>query len=266
MLIKLERIASSAFFSVALALLLSACQSLSVVNQDQESSIDPSDAVLHDSFTLRQVHRSVLLRYGERTCTYMISNNNKMLSSPINEARSIMIIPFHDKYALVSSNGEHSSSAVMGSDGKVYDYNAWNTYAPTEGPFTPETAYQVSKNEIKMANKVMNPLTETNPHVVNEMSVELPFFERQVDVPGQIVAHVYTADDHAVWANYRFLGFSSYLGKDVAIIDLERKIPSIGNKVIIVGFNVIDITTAMPLLSVFKAGTETHLRQISCDK
>jgi hypothetical protein len=81
---------------------------------------------------------------------------------------------------------------------------------------------------------------------------------------GNTVATVTTLGG-SPWASYRFMGITTYNAKPVAVLDLMRVIPGDEDRgPIVVGFLLTDLSTALPKLLVFDAGSHIRSEQIGC--
>jgi hypothetical protein len=159
---------------------------------------------------------------------------------------------------MTSDNGSISSASIDPL-GKLYDFNI-----ATDGPeferSNPGTAGQVATQILQRDQSI-----GVRKHILNEISLEIPEYERAPQRPGDTVGHV-RSEDGMDWANFVYRGVTSYNGMQAALFDIEyigpHDHPEYGPP--LVGFIIVDAQTAMPILLAFKSGTEKHFEQISC--
>ena len=162
-----------------------------------------------------------------------------------------------DKLAVVetSAGTTRANPAHRGATRKLYDFNSFSSLTGTRN--TPETEAATSAQVKQLA-------TFKSPHTVNEYAIRFPEY---------VTALLRPRTDRGLRdARRRSLAVGGLcLSRDD---DLPRSTggaagsaahqPKRGGRTYLVGFDLVDPQTAMPVLSVISSGTEDDFSQLSC--
>jgi hypothetical protein len=165
-----------------------------------------------------------------------------------------------DRYLVTSREGGRTSTALIGPRGKLYDFNlvdSDNTRATTE------TYGAEVDRKLAEINASGDPRV-TNAHVVNDFAVSIPDFAPNPRYPGDTAA-VVVDESNNEWAVYKYRGLTQIGGITAAVLDLTRVFPdNPGYGPTLVGFDVVDLKTMLPVIVVLDAGIKVRAERISC--
>lgn len=153
------------------------------------------------------------------------------------------------------------SAKLMDYNGKVYDFND-NYRVLAQNQITPENLEQES-SRIKAMIPSGPGTNFRNPHVTKSSTAYPEYSGRQTHVGGTVA--VIRAEDDSIWASYIYRGTTQFRGRYSAVYDLERHPDANPNATFLVGFDVVDEATAMPLLSISSSGFIHRQEQASCE-
>jgi hypothetical protein len=176
---------------------------------------------------------------------------------------SVSIKPLKQNYqVLIERPGLGISSVYMDPKGKLFDFNLVN---PIDGTRVTKETYQerIAKDKSVLGDKYV----PQKIHFINPFSIFMPEFIQQNEVrPNQIVS-ILKEENGNVWGNYVYRGVSTYNNRQVLVLDLRRTI-NMGpdDEPLLFGFNLLDITTKLPVFTMFDAGTKVIFENVSCDR
>ena len=158
------------------------------------------------------------------------------------------------------------ATATIGDTGKLYDFDFVD---PSTGQHvTPETYRWYADREDHLITGTLSKVDRRviGVHSVNEFTLMFPKYLSRSEHPGDIAAFMF--DKYGViWGAYRYRGIAVFHGKNVAVFDLTKvSYSSHRNRPIVVGFNIVDPQTMVPLVVVFDAGWHFRIDQIACSK
>jgi hypothetical protein len=198
-----------------------------------------------------------------KQCSYVEFTNSiggKLSEEPVDISLRIV----KDRLlVVVRRNSGTTSTYLISERGTVHDFNTIDL--STGERVTPD-------NHSAMAYRKLNELKErrdhgaASPHVINEFSIWLPEYTKTRLSPGDIAASV-LSEDGRTWAKYRYRGFTVFDGKTAAVLDLERLqgVNRSGGPVV-VGFNIVDLDTMLPMIAVLNSGSNYLMKRVSCSR
>ena len=145
----------------------------------------------------------------------------------------------------------------MERNGKIDDFNEVTN---TGERVTSENFNQYAEQQLAASKE----RRLNNPHVLNTISVVLPEYSGSPRAINDVVAEV-KMEDGSMWATYKYRGITQYRGSPAYVLDLER-VPEGTQDKVVMGFDVVDSKSMLPLLLVLDAGTNSHLEQVSCSQ
>jgi len=243
------------------ACLLSACASITTLNNGTSSIMPTAQDSLRNSLIIDVPAHPITLVYKPiRKCTYK-EENTPDNTAPSKNTLDISITKQRDKYFVsLYRNDAVFVTGLIGPTGKLFNYT---NRVDDLGVVNPTNVDQANRVLIDRHRQTMNPLTQTNAKSLNLFSLLLPEWARPFRVPGEAVGHVLD-EERSVWGTYIFRGITNYNGAESAVVDLQRTVPSLGNETVTVGFSIIDVKTALPLLQTISSGNGSIRQQISC--
>lgn len=237
------------------ALLLSACQTGPAFEGGRPSAVSkPNHAFLRslqlsaspaprpayreiDGCSYRAVTTDAQGKYGSRT-----------FELAVRRAR--------DRLLVSMANGALTSTALIGPDGKLYDFNLAGAGQPLNADTFPAYA--------KRRAAALKPVHGADSHVVNELALYFPDYSGVRLVPGETAATI--ADENGrPWARYVYRGTALLAGRSVFVLDLLRRSdakPQQGERTI--GFSLIDRERMLPALTIVESIQKIHLQQVRC--
>ncbi|MDB5698982.1 MAG: hypothetical protein JWN69_1786 [Alphaproteobacteria bacterium] len=237
------------------ALLLAACQAGPAFQGGRPSAVSkPNQAFLRrlgvsalpaprpaygavDGCSYRAVGNDMQGKYGSRT-----------FELSVRRAR--------DRLLVSMTNGGLTSTALIGPDGKLFDFNLAGAGQPLNADTFPAYA--------KRRAAALKPVEGADGHVVNELALYFPHYSAAQLVPGQAAATIADENDRP-WARYVYRGTAVYEGRAVFVLDLLRRSaakPQQGERTI--GFSLVDRQRMLPLLLILESTQKIHLRQVRC--
>lgn len=237
------------------ALLLSACQTGPAFEGGRPSAVSKSNhAFLRslqisglpaprpdyrqiDGCTYRAVTTDAQGKYGSRT-----------FELAMRRAR--------DRLLVSMANGGSTSTALIGPDGKLHDFNLAGPGQPLNADTFPAYA--------KRRAAALKPVHGGDSHVVNELALYFPHYSGARLIPGETAAAV-PDENGRPWARYVYRGTALLAGRPVFVLDLLRASeskPQQGERTI--GFSLIDRERMLSALTIVEAIQKIHLQQVRC--
>ena len=250
------------------AIFLAGCQSITTLPDGQQSVMSAELNSQRVSLKINPIQHNQKLRYTpQKNCHYKESRYTYSSNGAESYAINLTIKPIKEKYLVVieRNNSEKPSTALINPNGRILDFNLAD---PSDGTrFTTENYKDtVSEKERQLKEKVGHMSTPKTIHFLNPISVFMPEFINSTHIiPNTIVAKV-TSDDGSVWGNYVYQGVSIFNGKQVLVMDLKRKLETFPNKEpVIVGFNLMDVSTKLPIYTALDSGSKIIIEYINCN-
>lgn len=215
-------------------------------------AMSPDDIALRNSLKITAPASPISIRYKPVSeCVYGEDlTGGAMVDRSVLRIRAIK----DDRLqaVLTSQNGQQNI-AIIDSTGYLFDWNVPS--ASGNERFTParqgEIAAQLAMGEIK---------SHDSRHVLPRLNFYLPQYDMpsaQTMTARQRVAIV-TNERSMPWGSYTFAGMTTYKGVTVAVLDLYNNAGAMS------GFNIVDLRSGLPLLSVFDAGLHVRFEQQGC--
>jgi hypothetical protein len=161
-----------------------------------------------------------------------------------------------DRLLVSMAQGGATSTALIGSDGKLYDFNLAGAGQPLNADTFPAYA--------KRRAAALKPVHGADSHVVNELALYFPDYSVVRLVPGETAATI-PDENGGIWARYVYRGTALLAGRPVFVLDLLRRSdakPQQGERTI--GFSLIDRERMVPVLTIVEAIQKIHLQQVRC--
>lgn len=184
-------------------------------------------------------------------CTYR--QDRVVANGPSAETRmSLSSRSVRDRLLLTMTEGAQTSTILISPDGTLHDFNV---IAEGGRRVTTENIGQEAQRQLA---------TMGQPYAVafNQITAVFPHYDRTAWSVGAPVATVRTQDGKD-WAQYVYRGVTPYAGTQAAVLDL-MSITSEGGQPTLIGYNLVDMTTMMPLLYVFETQNRLRLERLSC--
>lgn len=251
------------FGSIVLAAVLSGCSTTTTLTDGRQSTVPTEVMAELRSLDIRPPAGPITLAYRAiDRCSYDLkakkftgASDASDLDVSIKSADGLYFLTI-DKHT-----GEYTT-ALITAEGRIVDFNVGpDPVMPDLGRFNTKSQAAVSKEYIRRANAQRNPLTQGSPHVVNDISILFPEYRGPLTRPGEIAAIV-KSEDGAAWGAYVLRGVTTYEARAAVVLELQRNVSNLGPTVM--GFDIVDAQTAMPMRHVIYAGTEQSLWQTSC--
>ena len=166
----------------------------------------------------------------------------------------ISVIRAKDRLLVRIAGDRTLSTALIGSDGTLFDFNLAGFAAPA----TPDTYGALARQSAA----ALRPRYGAEAHVVNDLALILPHYAGGPMKPGDAVS-VITDENGQPWARYVYRGVSRYEGREVFVLDLLRRSGAKPAERTI-GFNLVDRARAIPALLVVESARKIHLQQLRC--
>lgn len=229
------------------ALALSGCQSTSAQKEGPRTTLQASDSRIRSQLTIRPELLVGAFYRQAPTCTYT-HVRTVAGSPPVTGQAAVAVKPVRDRLLITLTDGSKSSTALIGADGTMHDFNL----VDDEGRrWTSETYAAQARRAAPNGEPVINQFTAMFPRYVKG-----PW------TPGTGVGDVRTQDG-ILWAEYIYRGRTSFRGREAAVIDMVTVTAKKSSRHL-VGFNIIDAVSLMPLLYVFQAQNKIRVEQTSC--
>lgn len=239
-----------AALAAAAGLGLAGCETLPSLPDGRTTTLDPPSAALRAGLAVSTESLSSLPAYAPvEGCAYI-----QMDADPATPERAVWNVrPARDRLLVSMEAADGTvSTALIGPDGELFDFNLQD--AGTGQRWSRETYGAMARERAR----------QVGGHVLNDVERLLPHFETSAARYGSVVARVHD-ERGAVWGQYIYAGTANYQGRRVVILDLMRVLetqPRAGQ--VVVGFNLVDAGTGLPLLSILQLGYRYRLEQSGC--
>jgi hypothetical protein len=244
-----------------MSLVTSGC-GLTVLSNGQISTMESEDNSLRTSLAIASVPLPIELSYlSTGTCLY--DQTIAIVNGPRTDRQTkITIRPVRNYVYFAFDHGDgRVSGYLIDHVGKIYSYNSQQI--TSSEACTPETRERLDRDILAQA-RANKPIFSGDAHVIDDFPVEFPQYIRESLMPGDVAAYV-RSEGGGNWGRYRYVGITDYHGVRAAVFDLTRDPPPGSTlRPLLVGFNIVDIRTAMPLYVGFKLGSTIQFRQIAC--
>ncbi len=236
----------------------SGCAQLSTLPDGQKSFMSPANNAARAALPIAPTPTALSYR-APAVCQY--ASRQKSIDQPAEQkAIALTIRPVADKLSIVeTSAGQTVASVLIDRSGKLLDYNSIPTTRGATGRYTPETAAAMNA---QMLQSTARSHAASNPHALNEASLKYPEYISASLQPGQTAGFV-LQEDRAVWGTYFYRGMTTYQGRPGALLDLQR-VAAGSNPAYLVGYDIVDPATGLPLLAVLDSGASGSFEQLSC--
>jgi hypothetical protein len=165
---------------------------------------------------------------------------------------SITVRPVRDKFMIAISQGGRMSSILITRDGTLRDFNVLDRSGTR---LTTETYSEEANRRLAATGK---------PGVmINQITAAFPHYLLPVWKPGSVVAAVQSQDGKD-WAQMVYRGLATYKGSTAAVLDMVPAGAPTPENATLIGYNLIDVSTMMPLLYVFETSNRVRLERLSC--
>jgi hypothetical protein len=168
-------------------------------------------------------------------------------------SQELTLRPVRDRLLLSLAGGGRTSTALIGSDGRMFDFNLGGPGAAMNAETWPALARQRA-DELRAAKS-------RDPHVINELAVLFPHYGAAVLNPGATVATV-QHESGQPWARFVYRGTTSHDGREMLLLDLVRDAGRAGQQT--VGFSLVDARRMIPRLLVLDSSYKIHFEQQRC--
>jgi hypothetical protein len=161
-----------------------------------------------------------------------------------------------DRLLVGMANGGLNSTALIGPNGELYDFNLAGAGQPLNADTFPAYA--------KRRAAALKPVHGADSHVINELALYFPHYSGVRLVPGETAATI-PDENGRPWARYVYRGTALHAGRPVLVLDLLRRSdakPQQGERTI--GFSLVDRERMLPLLTIVEAIQKIHLQQVRC--
>jgi len=218
--------------------------------------IDPIqlNQALHYTPKKKCLYKEFRLEYG---------NNSAEIYDTFLTVKSIK-----EKYLLIikkeNSRISTTSTALINPNGEILDFNLVD---PSDNMRLTVENYRtvISEKKRQLKEKVGYTYAPEKTHYLNPVSIFMPeFINPEYITPNTVVAQV-KSDDGSVWGSFLYQGVSVFKGKHVLVLDLITNSDTFDNKPVIAGFYLMDISSKLPIYTVFDAGSKIITEHIYCN-
>lgn len=229
------------------AMALSGCQSTSAGKEGPATTLQISNSRIRSQLAIRPELLVGAFYRQVPICTYA-HVRNVAGSPPVTGRAAVVVKPVRNRLLITLTEGSKSSTALIGPDGTMYDFNLIDDQGRR---WTSETYAAEARRAAPNGEPVINQFTAMFPRYVKG-----PW------TPGTVVGDVRTQDG-ILWAEYIYRGRTGFKGREAAVVDMVTVTAKKSTRRL-VGFNIIDAVSLVPLLYVFQTQNEVRVEQISC--
>jgi hypothetical protein len=166
--------------------------------------------------------------------------------------QELTVRPVRDRLLVTLAGGGQTSTALIGGDGRLFDFNLGGPGPPANAETWPALA--------KARAAALRSAGASDPHVLNHLAVLFPHYSVAMLNPGATVASV-PDESGQPWARFVYRGTTSHQGRDGLLLDLVR---GAGTGEQTVGFSLVDARAMIPQLLVLDSGYKIHFEQLRC--
>lgn len=172
----------------------------------------------------------------------------------------ITVKPIRNRLLITVTSGAVSSTILIDQQGKLFDYNIVDMV--TGKRTTPESFAIYARTSLAEVRAKYGP-NVSGAHIIKGESWLPMFVKTSADVDDTIANLL--AEDDSVWGAYVYRGTTWYHGTAAAVIDITRKLDSRPRDApVVIGFDIINLKTMLPMLHVLDAGSTFRLEQMVC--
>jgi hypothetical protein len=237
------------------ALLLSACQTGPAFQGGPPSAVSKPNQAFLRSLQLSPVPAERPSYRGIDGCTYRAVTTDSQ-GKYASRTFELAMRRARDRLLVSMANGGLTSTALIGADGKLYDYNLAGSGQPLNADTFPAYA--------KRRAAALKPVHGADSHVINDLALYFPDYSGVRLVPGATAATI-PDENGRPWARYVYRGTALHAGRPVFVLDLLRRSdakPQQGERTI--GFSLVDRERMLPLLIVVESIQKIYLQQVRC--
>jgi hypothetical protein len=168
----------------------------------------------------------------------------------------VTLRPVRDRFLVRVADSQATSTALIGDDGRMFDFNL----AGFDQPANAETFGALATRRAA----ALRPVHGADSHVINQLALFFPHYPVATMRPGDGVS-VISDEGGRPWARYVYRGTATFEGREVLVLDLRRRSeakPKLGERTI--GFSLIDRKQALPLFLILESIGKIDLRQLRC--
>lgn len=240
-------------FSLAIITAMATAQSVSTLPDGQKSTMGSQGNRLRASFALMPLPMPPMRYHPVQSCTF-VETLYLLGLFPVSMNAEWSVKPAgKNRFMVVAVEGKDTSTALIGPDGTLYDYND-NSGGDS---YTPENARE---KDAKIKDKFKD---KNAPHVLNVSSVRTPHFIGGKHSVGDTVA-LMLGEEGYLWGRAVYRGATEWHGEKAILLDLIRTQENSDLGDVVVGFMVFDPQTMLPDYAEFHAGTNARLEKTSC--
>jgi hypothetical protein len=245
-------------FATFACMILTGCGGLAPLSDGQISAMDASNNRLREQFVLQRQPLPRQLSYRPiRDCRY-VEKTTRINGSVTRVVEDATVKSVRDRLLITFNDGKHVSTALISYTGRIYDFNIFNQSDRTRVNTDDYSAY--ARREAEDARGAYGPTS----HAINGLVTLIPEYLDGRRTPNEVVAYIFD-ETGSVWARFIYRGMTWYKGSNAFLIDMVRTMQSVSpGEDVLVGFNVVETRTLMPLLQVMDAGTKVHVERSYC--
>lgn len=246
------------FLACLISFAVSGCSSLSRLPDGRLSTLKADDLGLRGKLSIIPVPLPVNLQYRPvKSCKFRRTINVPGKRLSVAEIDVLVRSIENRVQVMVTEDGGAVSIALMRPTGALYDFNVADPFEG--GDWVSENYQQLSANRVETLNSKSGSLY----NVINPISILFPEYKQGHIAVGDTVSTVNTHDGQ-VWASYVYSGMAHYDGQRVAILDLVGKVALRPSASVVYGFNLLDVSNSLPIVSVIDAGNRYSHYRTSC--
>jgi|GEM_PF-3720308 hypothetical protein len=243
------------------AIVAGGCSPLTHLPDGQLSGMNADSNRLRSSIRIEPATSPVEIKYKPTKSCHYSSDSDVIGLGISHETEYISLEAIGDKLYVLDENREtgQKASHIIDRSGHVYDMHVPSRYEGNRSDFTSENK---SDQSARILEPVKNEGKVVNPRMIDNFTLDIPEITN-VNL-NQVSAYIYTLSG-AKTAAYLFKGLTTFTGRKAAVFDLQQTFPDAG--LVLVGFNVIELATSMPLLAVnsFDGQHYSKIEQLSCE-
>ena len=239
------------------------CQMAAILPDGQHSAMGIASNVQRATLDIEpRTHLGELVYSQVSNCVYKQSIRLHGSSTTEDFTITVSLKPIEDKYLVVlDSSNRKTSTALITYYGKLLDFNIIDSVSGER--YTSESygeKIQQRKKELGTAYK------PGNTYFVNPISIFLPELENKKSYRVDQVVSTILEEEGSKWGEYVYRGVSDFEGQRVLVLDLIRTKGGGGyGRPLIFGYNLLDVNTKVPILTVLDGGTKSVMTRIVCN-
>lgn len=245
-------------FAACLGLILTSCQGPGVLPDGQVSTMHSEGNRMRARLAVTPGTPPPLMYHPIEQCSFL--EIRRPIAEPTRQGViALSIKPVRDRFLVVVRRNQQTSSYLISSRGKLYDFN--EIHPDTSDRITSETYSSAAERE---ANTLRAKGYST--HQINAFTLVVPEYSASSIAVGDTAATI-LRENGVVWGEYKFRGLTVWKNQVGGLFDLVATTrQQTKSRAVLAGFSIVDFSTMLPLFMVLDAGSVTILERLSCSR